>query len=129
MTRARRGNATAARRAAWRRGHWAEWLCLWQLRLTGYRILARRYRTPMGEIDLIARRGRTLAAVEVKARGDLASAGDAVRPRQQRRVTRAFAQFLAGRPDLAGLSLRFDVMLVRPRRLPRHITDAWRPEA
>jgi putative endonuclease len=127
VTRPLRGSRTAARRAAWRRGHWAERLCLWQLRLKGYRILARRYRTPVGEIDLIARRGGVLAAVEVKARDDLTSAGDAVGPRQQRRVARALQHFLAGRPDLARLSLRFDVMLVRPHRLPRHIADAWRP--
>ena len=76
----------ASRRQAFRRGHTAELMCLWHLRLRGYRILARRFRVPSGEIDLIARRGRVLAAIEVKARADLASAGEAVSHRQRRRV-------------------------------------------
>jgi len=116
------------RRAAFRRGGRAELLCLWQLRLKGYRILARRYRTPVGEIDLVASRGGVLAAIEVKARDDLASASEAVSVRQQRRIARALAYFLGNRPDLARLSPRFDVMLVAPRRLPRHLVDAWREE-
>ena len=118
----------AAKRRAFRLGHVAETLCLWHLRLRGYRILARRYRVPVGEIDLVARRGAVLAAIEVKARPSLAAAGEAVTTRQRRRVARALAHFLATRPDLAGLSLRFDVMLVTPRRLPQHIPDAWRDE-
>lgn len=101
---------------------------MWQLRLKGYRILARRYRTPVGEIDLLARRGSVLAAIEVKARGDLTTAREAVSRRQRQRITRALLHFLGGRPDLARLSPRFDVMLVAPRRLPRHIVDAWRTE-
>ena len=116
------------RRAAERRGKTAELLCLWHLRFKGYRILARRYKTPAGEIDLIARRGDTLAAIEVKARADFDAATEAVTRRQQRRITRAVAHFLGGRPDLATLAARFDVMLVAPRRWPRHLVDAWRDE-
>jgi putative endonuclease len=116
----------ARRRRAQRRGQRAELLCLWHLRLRGYRIVARRYRVPSGEIDLIVRRGDVLAAVEVKARGDAAAAGAAVLARQRRRIARALEHFLASRPDLAGLDPRFDVMLVVPRRLPRHLVDAWR---
>ncbi len=63
---------------SFRRGLWAETLCLWALRLKGYRILARRYRSPAGEIDLIARRGSVLAAVEVKARADHVRASESV---------------------------------------------------
>ena len=92
----------------------------------GFRILARRFRTPVGEIDIVARRGRTLVAIEVKARDDHASAVEAVTPRQRRRITRAAAHFLSGRPSLAHLTVRFDVMLVMPRRLPLHLRDAWR---
>jgi len=114
------------RRAAWRRGRIAEFVCLWHLRLRGYRILARRYRAAVGEIDLIARRGGIVAAIEVKSRAELGAAGTALKPRQQRRIARALAQFVASRPDLAGIDLRFDVMLVVPRRLPRHLADAWR---
>jgi putative endonuclease len=115
-----------ARRRAFRRGHAAELLCLWHLRLRGYRILARRFRVPSGEIDLIARRGAVLAAIEVKARGTLATASESLTLRQRRRIARALEHFLARRPDLAGLALRFDVMLVEPRRWPRHLVDAWR---
>ncbi len=68
----------ARKRQAFRRGHAAELLCLWHLRLRGYRILARRFRVPSGEIDLIARRGRVLAAIEVKARASLATASESV---------------------------------------------------
>jgi putative endonuclease len=116
------------RRAAERRGKTAEFLCLWHLRLKGYRVVARRYKSPVGEVDLIVRRGGVLAAIEVKARGDFDTAGEAITPRQQRRITRAIAHFLGGRPDLATLAARFDIMLVAPRRWPRHIVDAWREE-
>jgi len=116
----------AARRAADRRGRTAELLCLCHLRLRGYRVLARRFRVPSGEIDLIVRRGRVLAAIEVKARADFEAAGAAVLARQRRRIARALEHFLAARPELRNLDARFDVMLVVPRRLPRHLADAWR---
>ena len=115
--------------AAWRRGRRAERLCLWHLRLRGYRILAQRYRVAVGEIDLIATRNRVVKAVAVTERDRWSAAGEAVLGRQRRRIARALAHFMAGRADLAGLDLRFDVMLVVPRRLPRHITDAWRPDS
>jgi len=118
----------ARRRRAVLRGHVAELKCLWHLRLRGWRILARRFRVPSGEIDLIARRGRVLAAIEVKARDSLAAAADSLAPRQRRRIARALDHFLALRPELARLDIRFDVMLVTPWRWPRHIADAWRDE-
>ena len=107
----------AHRRAAERRGKSAELLCLWHLRLKGYRILARRYKTPAGEIDLIARRGGTLAAIEVKARADFDAASEALTRRQQQRIMRAVAHFLGGQRREVG-----------PRRWPRHLVDAWREE-
>jgi putative endonuclease len=117
---------TKAGQSAARRGHAAEALCVWLLRIKGYRILARRFRVPSGEIDVIARRGRALVAVEVKARPRFEIAANAVSLQQRRRVARALEHFLARRPDLAGLDPRFDVMLVVPRRWPRHLRDAWR---
>ena len=117
---------TERHRKAERRGRWAESLCLWSLRLRGYRILARDYRVAVGEVDILARRGGALVAIEVKARGDRASASEAVTPRQRRRIMRAATHFLSGRPDLARLALRFDVMLVMPGQLPLHLRDAWR---
>ena len=119
---------TAERRRATRRGRTAEAFCVWVLRLKGYRILARRFRVPSGEVDVIARRGRSLIAVEVKARPGYDVAADAISSHQRRRVARALEHFLARRPDLAGLDPRFDVMLVVPRRWPRHVRDAWRGE-
>jgi putative endonuclease len=98
------------------------------LRLRGWHIVARGWRCPAGEIDLVARRGKVLAVIEVKSRGAVAAAANAVAPRQRRRIGRATEALLMSRPDLAGLGLRFDVMLVAPRRLPRHWPDAWRPD-
>lgn len=111
------------------RGLRAEVLCRFALRLKGYRIVAAGRRSALGEIDIVARRGRVVAVVEVKARADLASAGLAIGAAQRRRLARSAAQFLAARPDMAGLSLRFDAMLVAPWRWPLHLPDAWRPDA
>ena len=116
----------AHRVGAERHGHRSEAIAAWWLRLKGYRIVASRYRTAAGEIDLIARRGRVLAFVEVKARADFRAAADAVSPRQQHRIARAASQFLAARPHLARLDQRFDALLIVRRTWPRHLPDAWR---
>ncbi len=81
-----------------------------------------------GEIDLIARRGRLLALVEVKARPSLEQGGAAIRPRHRARIARAAEVFLQRHPQLAGLDLRFDVVLIAPRRWPRHLANAWHLE-
>lgn len=117
----------ARKRRAWALGRLAESLCAWHLRFRGYRILARRFRSPLGEIDIVARRGNTLAVVEVKARADAAQAMDSLGPRQRGRIQRAAEVFIAARPALAGMDVRFDVMVVTPWRPPDHIMDAWRP--
>ena len=118
----------ARRQQARRRGRLAEAMCRWHLRLRGWRIIASGWRCPSGEIDILACRGGVLAVVEVKSRGSVAGAAEAVLPRQRRRIARAASAFLAARPDLAGLAPRFDVMLVAPLRPPRHLADAWRVE-
>lgn len=115
----------AARQRAYTRGRRGEQIAAWWLRLCGYRVVARGFRCPVGEVDLIARRGGVLAIVEVKRRDSLTAAGEAVRLRQQRRVRRAAEHFLQRRPDLARLQLRFDAVLLAPRRLPHHLKDAW----
>lgn len=120
--------STEKRQKAWRRGWWAESLCAAVLILRGYRILQRRLRTPVGEIDILARRGSVLAVVEVKARGDFASAAESVSERQKQRLVRAAGWVVGGRPALADMTLRFDVMLVAPWRLPRLVVDAWRAD-
>jgi len=118
-------NRSARGAAARRRGRRAETLAAWLLRLKGFRILARDRRETGGEIDLIARRGRLLVFVEVKARADAGAAAAAVSATQRRRIVRAARGFLARRPDLADLTLRFDAVLVAGFP-PRHIADAWR---
>ncbi len=116
-------------RRARRLGLSAETRAVWLLRLKGYRILATRLRTPVGELDIVARRGRCLAFVEVKARPDAAEGLHALTPRQRRRLVRAAALFLGRRPDLAGLDLRFDLIACPARGRPVHLPDAWRPES
>ena len=106
-----------------------EWLCLWHLRLRGWRIVARGWRCPSGEIDILARRRGVLAVIEVKSRGKIDAAASALTPRQRRRIARAAEAFLLSRPDLAPLDLRFDLMLVAPLRLPRHWQGAWRVDS
>ena len=108
------------------RGRRAERIAAWRLRLAGYRVLARRYRTPVGEIDLVARRGRRLAMVEVKARPTEALARHAVPARQRRRIEMAARRFLAANPRYRDFTVRFDVIAVVPGRLPILIQDAWR---
>ena len=115
------------RRAAYRHGHWAEAAAALLLTLKGYRLLARRYRTPAGEIDLIVRRRRTVAFVEVKARADYADAVEAVARGGERRIAAAADLWVARHPGAAGLTLRFDMVVVTPWRLPQHLPDAFRP--
>lgn len=117
--------ADPRRRAAERRGHGAETLAAWALRLKGYRILGRRVRTPHGEIDLVARKGDTVAIVEVKARADADTALSAVGPGSQRRLSAAARVWLARNPGFAGYTIRFDIVLVVPRRWPTHLPNAF----
>ena len=91
----------------------------------GYRILAKRFRTPYGEIDIVARRRNLLAFVEVKARASLDDAAYAVTPRQQRAHHRCRARLADGASRTCRFRLRFDAMLIAPRRLPRHLLAAF----
>jgi putative endonuclease len=91
----------------------------------GYRIVARRWRSPVGEIDIVARRRGTLVFVEVKARERLDDAAEAVIVRQQRRIIAAAEAWLAVHPDDVNYDMRFDVILVAPKSLPRHIVAAF----
>ena len=124
--------AEPRRRRAEGWGRRAEDICALLLRAKGYRILARRFRCPAGEIDIVARRGRVLAVVEVKARATVPAAIESLTPHQRGRLERAALAFLAG--GAAGFvphsnaSLRFDLMVVTPWRWPRHLANAWQPE-
>ena len=114
-----------ARVAAFRTGLSAEARAAAFLIFKRYRILARRFRTPFGEIDLVVRRGNLLVFVEVKARASLEEAAYAVTPRQQQRIIDAAQAWLMAHPEHAEFELRFDVMLIAPRRLPRHLLAAF----
>ena len=107
-------------------GRRAESICAWLLRFKGYRVLARRFKTPVGEIDLVARRTSVIAFIEVKARPSVATALESVSARQRRRIGCAAQLFMQKRPDLANKQMRFDIMLGTPNKLPDHIIDAWR---
>jgi putative endonuclease len=117
--------ADPRRRRAERAGRHAETIALWYLRLKLYRLLARRYRTPAGEIDLIMRRGRTIVFIEVKQRPDEAAGIEAVTARSRARIARAASLWIAAHPVAAGLDQRFDVIVALPGRLPRHLVSAF----
>ena len=118
-------SAAPARVAAFRTGLSAEARASALLMAKGYRILAKRFRSPYGEIDIVARRRNLLAFVEVKARASLDDAAYAVTPRQQARIIDAAQAWLMAHPEHAEYELRFDVVLIAPRRLPRHLLAAF----
>lgn len=120
----RAGNA-AKRQIAERRGRRAEFMALALLRLKGYRVLAQRYKTPVGEIDIIAEKSGAVIFIEVKARHEMADAAASISARQRQRIARAAEAYLARHPAHAHQPCRFDAILVAHRRLPRHIKDAW----
>ena len=113
------------RQVAFRLGLSAESRAAAYLIAKGYRIVARRLRSPVGEIDIVARRRHTLVFVEVKARERLDDAAEAVIVRQQRRIIAAAEAWLAGHPDIGDCDIRFDVVLVAPKSIPRHIVAAF----
>lgn len=115
----------AKRRRAFRKGHRGEWIAAVALMLKGYRIITRRYRTKLGEIDLIARRGNLVAIVEVKARPTLMEAMNAVGYQAEQRIEAAADLWLTRQPDFGRLSVRFDLVAVLPWRWPVHIENAW----
>ncbi|HZS62911.1 MAG TPA: YraN family protein [Xanthobacteraceae bacterium] len=119
----------SARQVAFRLGLSAESRAAAFLVAKGFRILARRWRSPAGEIDIVARRRSLLIFVEVKARPTLDEAAESVTPRQRRRIAAAAEAWLALRPDVSVQDVRFDAMLVAPGCIPRHIPAAFEVEA
>ena len=114
-----------ARVRAYRRGLFAETVTALLLRLKGHRILARRYKTPVGEIDLVALEGRRLAFIEVKRRKTKDDAAWTLPAKQRRRIVRAAQYWLAGQPDFSGHDIAFDVVLAAPWAWPRYIENAF----
>src|SRR4051794_4676042 len=100
---------------------WAE-LALF---LKGYRVLERRYKTRLGEIDLVVRRGGTVCFVEVKRRTSARAGAEAIHAKNQERVGNAAALYLQKHPEYSGLNIRFDAVVIAPRSWPRHIPRAW----
>ena len=117
--------AAPERVAAFRTGLSAEARAAALLIAKGYRILAKRFRTPHGEIDIIARKRDLVTFVEVKARASLDDAAYAVTPRQQQRIIDAAQAWLMTHPEHAEFELRFDAILVAPRSLPCHLIAAF----
>ncbi|MCB2096563.1 MAG: YraN family protein [Parvularculaceae bacterium] len=115
------------RRAAERRGRFAEFLVGLVYRLHGYQILETRFRAPGGEIDLIARRGRLLAFVEVKLRRDADAAVFAVTPKNRRRLEQAGRSFLVMRPHFGDFAVRYDIAAATGFRV-KLVKDAWRAQ-
>ena len=109
------------RRISHARGYWSEWLAAASLQLRGYRILGRRYRARCGEIDLIARRGSTIAFVEVKFRQTIRDCESSITSRQSARLRRAAAVWVASRPRYQHFEQRFDAVYVLPNGWPRHL--------
>jgi putative endonuclease len=117
--------AAPERVAAFRTGLSAESRAAAYLMAKGYRILAKRFRSPYGEIDLVAKKRDLVAFIEVKARASLDDAAYAVTPRQQARIVNAAQAWLMAHPEHAEFELRFDAILIAPRRLPRHVLSAF----
>ena len=115
------------RETAEARGRRAEALAAWWLRAKGYTILSRRVRLPVGEIDLIARKGDVIAFIEVKERATLEAALGAVTPAAWRRISRAAESWMAQRPRFHDCGWRYDLIAIAPGYLPSHLRDAWRP--
>jgi putative endonuclease len=112
-------------RLAHRRGHLAEYVALVHLMLKGYRILGFRLKTPQGEIDLLAQKGRRLAVVEIKSRTTLEEARESVSSLQQERLWQAGLNLQARRPNLARLDLNIDLYTIAPGKWPVHAVNAF----
>ena len=114
------------RRHRHQRGIMAEIIAACWLQLKAYQILHRRYKTPVGEIDLVARRGQTLVFVEVKSRHTHDAAAAALHMHNQKRIIRAAGYYLVAHPQFNGYTMRFDAMLLSGRlRPPKHIVQAF----
>ena len=116
------------RKAAELRGRRSETLAALALAFKFYRVIGRRVKTPLGELDLVAVAPRgPVCFVEVKARPTLQHAAESITSRQRDRIARAAELYLRSKPGLRHKAVRFDIMLIIPRRWPKHIRDAWRP--
>ena len=109
------------RQEAERRGHRGEWIAAWYLRFKGYRIVAKRFKTKSGEVDIIARKKDLIVMVEVKARPSVLEAMNAITATAERRIETAGDIWLARQKDFAKLSVRYDLIAIIPRQWPVHV--------
>lgn len=112
-------------RAAYRRGHRAEWLALMALMLKGYWPIGRRVSIAGGEIDLIVQRWSTIAFVEVKARARRDDAREAIDAAKRRRFSRAVRAWIGRNAWCGGMTVRADAVFVGARGWPAHVADAF----
>ena len=117
----------SSKRKAYKLGLWAESLAALYFMLKGYRIIERRYKTPVGEVDLIAAKGESLVFVEVKARSDFAMALESVNRKTQERIERAAQYYLSRNAACQDYEMRFDVVAFAGPFWFRHLDNAWRP--
>ncbi len=115
----------AAKQRAYKKGLRAEWVTRWWLRLQGYSILTKRLKSKVGEVDIIAKRGKMLVFIEVKARPMGETHREVVSYHQQKRIEQAAMLFLANHPEFATFSVRFDVMIFYTWYRFDYIKQAW----
>jgi len=113
--------------ASYQKGIWAEYAAIALMWCKFYRLRARRYKTKLGEIDIIMSRGKTLVFIEVKARPSIMAGLEAISPHSRERIQRSAQLFCQKNPRFSTHNWRFDAIVVRPRGLPYHMRDAWRP--
>jgi putative endonuclease len=117
--------AKSLKQKAYFKGHWAEFLATLYLRIKGYRILAKRFKTKAGEVDVIVQKGDVIAMIEVKARADEMAAINSVTAMSQRRIMAAGDIWLGRQRDYANLSVRYDIIAILPWKMPKHFKDAF----
>lgn len=107
----------------------AEFMASCWLRLRRYKIIETRYKTPVGEIDIIARKGGTLVFIEVKGRKTLSTALACLTPRMRQRISRAAALYISHNPKYAGMDMRFDLIVMAPPFYGQHLDNAWQADS
>ena len=113
------------RQSAEKRGHMAEYIAALYLFAKGYRILSLRYKTALGEIDIVAKRSDSIVFIEVKRRAGYSQAIDAVNYHSQQRIRSASDLWMARHPNAQRYSTRYDIIAIRPLALPRHVINAF----
>ncbi len=115
-----------SRKKAQYRGRLTEYIAAFYLRCKAYRILAQNWRTPYGEIDIIARKGKTIVFIEVKFRTNAMATSYAIQDRQWRRIAKSAEAYIGAHPHLQVLKWRYDRILISPWRWPQHDKNVWR---